>query len=168
MSLKSGFVCHKSRGSYAIFCKVPLFAIWQGIFTPYHPSFSGMFWVFSFADMGGGGRRSCCQAWTPVAFLPWRVGQQSPRKPRALGNRLKVLDLLVVSIDPDVLQSELGLNVLFWSGDFFEIAREFVCEFFGELFSRIFWPCFSRAQATPKFTPKIHTQIVGTSLAHRC
>ena len=50
MAQKGEFVCHKSRSSYAIkvgscttfSVKVPLF---QGIFTPYDPSFYGIFWV---------------------------------------------------------------------------------------------------------------------------
>ena len=47
--IKGGFVCHKSRSSYAIkvgsctifSVKVPLFG---GIFAPYDPSFYGIFW----------------------------------------------------------------------------------------------------------------------------
>ena len=57
--VKSGFVCHKSRSSYAIkvgscttfSVKVPLF---QGIFTAYDPSFYGIFWGHIFANWGGG------------------------------------------------------------------------------------------------------------------
>ena len=61
MARKSGFVWHKSRSSCAIkvgscifSLKIPLF---QGIFTPYDPSFYGIFWGIFFANMGGG----CCQ-----------------------------------------------------------------------------------------------------------
>ena len=47
--IKGGFVCHKSQSSYAIkvgsctifSVEVPLF---RGIFTPYDPSFYGIFW----------------------------------------------------------------------------------------------------------------------------
>ena len=48
-----GFVCHKSRSSYSMTVgscttfsvRVPLF---QGFFTPYDPSFYGIFWEHSF------------------------------------------------------------------------------------------------------------------------
>ena len=63
---KGGFVCHKSRSSYAIkvgactpfSVKVPLF---QGIFMPYDPSFYGIFWGHFFANMGGGGGQNYFQ-----------------------------------------------------------------------------------------------------------
>ena len=56
--VKSGFVCHKSRSSYAIkvglwtrfSVKVPLF---RGIFTPCDPSFYGIFWEHIFCEYGG-------------------------------------------------------------------------------------------------------------------
>ena len=76
-----GFVCHKSRSSYAVkvgWCttfsvKVPLF---QGIFTPYDPSFYGIFWGHIFANMGGGGGQNYFQL-KPLAM--W-LGESSGRR----------------------------------------------------------------------------------------
>ena len=52
MPEKSEFVCHKSRFVHNILCESPFI---QGIFTPYHPSFYGIFWGHSFCLYGGWG-----------------------------------------------------------------------------------------------------------------
>ena len=59
MAKESGFVCHKSRSLYAI--KVGSYTrfsvktlLFQGSFTPYDPSFYGMFWEHIFLRYYGG------------------------------------------------------------------------------------------------------------------
>ena len=59
---------------------------------------------------------------------------------------------------PRFCRAGLGLNVLFWSGDFSENCPQFLSEFFQRIFSEfsaLFLQGFRPSPHPPKFTPKI-------------
>ena len=71
---------YKSRSSYTIFSvKPPLF---QGIFTPYDPSFYGKcFGSILVADMGSGGCRNCFQSQSVAVISLWACEGLSRHRP---------------------------------------------------------------------------------------
>ena len=72
--------------------------------------------------------------------------------------RKRVLLPREVDVDPEVLQSGFGVNFLCWSGEFLDIAGEFLSKFLRHFFLRIFQPYFSKVSGPKKLHAQIHAQ----------